>query len=308
MKTNKWTIADIPDLTGKVIIVTGGNSGLGYESVKAFVEKGATVIMASRSIEKAELAKKDMVIHSPEAKIHVMQLNLSDLNSVRLFVQEFKTQFNKLDILLNNAGIMMTPYGFTKDGFESQFGTNHLGHFALTGLLLDLILKTPQSRIVNVSSLAHKRGKIHFDDLLFNDGNSYDPMESYRQSKFANLLFTYELQRRLESAGSKTITVAAHPGVSITNLGNHLKGKLMYKIFMLFSGFLTHIPAQGALPQLRAAVDPMVQGGQYYGPDRMGEMKGDPVIVQSTKESHNLNDARKLWEVSEKLTGVHFEF
>ena len=308
MTTNKWTTSDIPDLSGKVIIVTGGNSGLGYESVKAFAEKGATVIMASRSVEKAEKARTELLIHIPGAKINIMQLNLSDLNSVKLFCQEFKTQYNRLDVLLNNAGIMMTPYSFTEDGFESQFGTNHLGHYALTGLLFDLIVKTPESRIVNVSSLAHKKGKIHFDNLLFNGGKSYDPMVSYRQSKFANLLFTYELQRRLKSSGLKTIAVAAHPGVSITNLGNHLKGKLLYKIFMLFSGILTHPQEQGALPQIRAAVDAAVKSGQYYGPDKMGEMKGDPVLVQSTPESHNLEEAKRLWEISEQMTGVKFKF
>lgn len=308
MKTKKWTTNDIPDLTGKVIIVTGGNSGLGYESVKAFAEKGAEVILACRSLDKGVQAKSEIDKNHPSAKIIAKKLDLMDLSSVIEFARDITMTYERLDVLLNNAGIMMTPYGLTKDGFESQFGTNHLGHFALTGLLLDLILKTPGSRIVNVSSLAHKKGKIHFDDFLFNDGKSYDPMDSYRQSKLANLLFTYELHRRLETLGSKTIAVAAHPGVSITNLANHLKGKMMFKVFMLFSGLVTHPPANGAMPQIRAATDPDVKGEQYYGPDRMGEMKGDPVVVQSTKASHNLEAAQKLWEVSEKLTKVKFEF
>lgn len=308
MKHNKWTTADISSLKGKVIIVTGGNSGLGYESVKAFAEKGAEVIMACRSLEKGAKAKAELDHGYPSAKIIVKQLDLMDLSSIMEFAKDINKSYDQIDVLLNNAGIMMTPYQFTKDGFESQFGTNHLGHFALTGLLFDLIVKTPDSRIVNVSSLAHKKGKIHFDDLLFDDGKSYDPMESYRQSKMANLLFTYELQRRLEKAGSKTITAAAHPGVSITNLANHLEGKLMYKVFMLFSGFITHPPSQGALPQIRASVDPEVQGGTYYGPDRMGEMKGDPVLVESTKPSHDPDDAKRLWEISEQMTGVKFNF
>ena len=308
MKSKKWNTANIPDLTGKVIIVTGGNSGLGYESVKAFAEKGAEVILACRSVDKGEKAKTDIAMGYPSAKIIVKKLDLMDLSTVVEFANNITKMYDRLDVLLNNAGIMMTPYQLTKDGFESQFGTNHLGHFALTGLLFDIILKTPGSRIVNVSSLAHKRGEIHFDDFMFDDGKSYDPMESYRQSKLANLLFTYELQRQLESSGSKTIAVAAHPGVSITNLAKHLKGKFMYKVFMLFSSFVTHSPASGALPQIRAAVDPDVKGGQYYGPERLAEMKGDPVLVQSTKRSHNLDDAQQLWKISEDMTGVKFNF
>jgi len=306
MKSNTWSKADIPNLSDKVIIVTGGNSGLGYESVKAFAEKGATVIMASRSVDKAEESKKQIADKNKAVKIVTMQLDLADLSSVKRFAQEFKSQYNRLDILLNNAGIMMTPYSFTKDGFESQFGTNHLGHFALTALLFDLIKKTSDSRIVNVSSLAHKNGKIYFDDLTFSNGKRYDPMKSYRQSKLANLLFTYELQRRLSESGHKTIALAAHPGVSMTNLANHLKGKFLFKIFMLFSGLLTHPQEMGALPQIRAAVDAEVNGGQYYGPDGLGEMKGDPVLVKSTPESHNKKDSRRLWEISEEMTGVKF--
>lgn len=308
MKSQKWKTNDIPDLTGKVIIVTGGNSGLGFESVKAFAEKGAEVILACRNVEKGELAKSEIVKSDPTSKIRVLELDLMNLSSIREFTSSFKSTYDQLDVLLNNAGIMMTPYQLTKDGFESQFGTNHLGHFALTGLLLDIIQQTPGSRVINISSLAHKGGTFDFEDLHYNNGSSYDPMKSYRRSKMANLLFTYDLQRKLATVQSDTISVAAHPGVSMTNLANHLKGSFMFKIFELIGGFISHDPAKGALPGIRASVDPKVQGGAYYGPDGMMEMKGNPVKVASNKASHDLDDAKKLWEVSEQLTGVKFKF
>lgn len=308
MSKQKWTTNDIPDLNGKTIIVTGGNSGLGFEAVKAFTNKGAHIIMASRSLEKAKKAKEDILAESPTGSIELGELNLSDLSSISNFVSEFRKKHSHLDVLLNNAGIMMTPCSFTKDGFESQLGTNHFGHFALTGQLMEIIQKTPGSRVVNVSSLAHKGGTFDFDDLLYSNGSSYDPMKAYRRSKMANLQFTYELQRKLGSAQSETIAVAAHPGVSMTNLANHLKGSFMYKVFELIGGLISHDPALGALPEIRASVDPEVQGGAYYGPDGMMEMKGNPVLVKSNKASHDLEIAKKLWEVSEKLTGVKFEF
>ena len=307
MIKSNWTTNNIPDLTGKVIIVTGGNSGLGYEAVKAFAKKGAKVYMTSRSIEKGQNAQKQILDEVSDAAIEVAQLNLADLSSVRKFANEFAGSEDRLDVLLNNAGIMMTPYSLTADGFENQFGTNHLGHFALTGLLLETISKTPESRIVNVSSIAHKGGSFDFNDLLYSNGKTYDPMKAYRRSKLANLLFTYELQRRLSSAGNGTIAVAAHPGVSMTNLANHLTNNLLLKILTPIVGLLLHSPAKGALPEIRAAVDPSVQGGQYYGPDGFREIAGSPVLVESNKASHNEDDAKKLWEVSEQLTGVKFK-
>lgn len=307
MSKQKWTTDNIPDLSGKVIIVTGGNSGLGYESVKAFVGNRAKVIMTCRSLEKGTKAKEQILNTFPEGKIELGELNLSDLSSIKKFAADFKAKHDRLDILLNNAGIMMAPFSITKDGFENQFGTNHLGHFTLTGLLIDIITKTPGSRIVNVSSLAHKKGKFDFSNLLYDDGKSYDPMKAYQRSKLSNLLFTYELQRKLNSS-KNTMVVAAHPGVSMTNLANHLKNTFMFKIFKAISGLITHSPAKGALPQIRAAVDPNVKPAEYYGPDGFNEMKGDPVVVQSTKASHDEEDARKLWEVSEKLTGLQYEF
>lgn len=307
MSNNRWTIKNIPELKGKTIIVTGGNSGLGYESVKAFAMKSAQVILASRSMEKGEEAKTRILNEQANSKIHVMELDLGDLESVKDFTDKFKKQHNRLDILLNNAGIMMTPYFKTKDGFEGQFGTNHLGHFALTGLLMDYLIKTPGSRVVNVSSAAHKQGKMDFDNLQFENGTGYSPMKSYGRSKLSNLLFTYELQRKLKPAGYETIAVAAHPGVAMTNLARYLEGKILYKLIYPIFKRMSQDQAMGALPQIRASVDSDVKAGEYYGPDGKREIKGYPVQVQSNAASHSTNDAEKLWDKSEKLTGVKFE-
>jgi NAD(P)-dependent dehydrogenase (short-subunit alcohol dehydrogenase family) len=308
MGKEKWTLENMPDLTGKVIIVTGGNSGLGYESVKAFAEKGAEVILTSRSIEKGETAKAEILNRNPDGKIVVMELDLMEFASIKKFANSFKEKYDRLDILLNNAGIMTTPYFLTKDGLEAQNGTNHFGHFALTGQLLDLIKKTPGSRVVNVSSNAHKYGKMDFEDFLFENGEGYTPMKSYARSKLANLVFTYELQRAFEANDIKSISVAAHPGASRTNLGRHLEDKWWFKpVFALMAPF-TQDQARGALPQIRAAVDPGVKGGEYYGPSGFGEMKGDPVLVKSNEASHHRADAWKLWEISEKLTGITYNF
>jgi NAD(P)-dependent dehydrogenase (short-subunit alcohol dehydrogenase family) len=303
-----WTIQNIPALTGKVVIVTGGNSGLGYESVKAFAMKDAEVILASRSLEKGEKARTAILQAVPEGKIQVMQLDLGDLESVKAFAADFRKKHKRLDILLNNAGIMMTPYFKTKDGFEGQFGTNHLGHFALTGLLFDLIQITPGSRIVNVSSGAHRNGVMDFDNLQYEDGKGYTPSKAYGRSKLANLLFTYELQRKLEASGSDTIALAAHPGIAMTNLARHMEGRLLFKILIPLFKRMAQDQAMGALPQLRASVDPGVKGSEYYGPDGKREWKGYPVVVQSNEASHNQQDAARLWEESERLTGVKFEF
>lgn len=303
-----WTFDNIPDLTGKIILVTGGNSGIGYESVKAFAIKGAEVILASRSIEKGEDARTQLVRYASEARINVMQLDLGSLDSVRNFASDFKKRFKRLDVLLNNAGIMMTPYFTTRDGFEGQLGTNHLGHFALTGHLLDLILNTPGSRIVNVSSGAHRNGEMDFTNLLFENGKGYTPTKAYGRSKLANLLFTYELQRKLEGAKKETIAVAAHPGIAMTNLARHLEGRFLFKLLRPVFKRMAQDQAMGALPQIRASVDPEVKGGEYYGPDGKREFKGYPIVVPSNRASHDLEDAAKLWAESEKLTGVKIVF
>jgi len=302
-----WTVENIPDLTGKIIIVTGGNSGLGYESVKAFASKGAEVVLACRSTEKGEEARTEILKAFPEGKIQVMQLDLGELESVRNFAASFKNSHKKLDVLLNNAGIMMTPYFTTKDGFEGQLGTNHLGHFALTGLLMDTVLQTEGARIVNISSGAHKNGKMDFSNLQYENGRDYSPMKAYGRSKLSNLLFTYELQRKLEAANKHTIAVAAHPGVALTNLARHLEGKILFKILTPLFKRMAQDPAMGALPQIRASVEPEVKGGEYYGPDGKKEYKGYPVLVPSNEASHNLQDATSLWEESVKLTGVNID-
>ncbi|MCK5703803.1 MAG: SDR family NAD(P)-dependent oxidoreductase, partial [Cyclobacteriaceae bacterium] len=301
MSKQKWTTDNIPDLTGKVIIVTGGNSGLGYESVKAFAEKGAEVILACRSIEKGDAAKLEIMQGNPTGTITIMQLDLMDLASIKNFASDYKLKYNQLDVLLNNAGIMTTPYGLTKDGFESQTGTNHLGHFALTGLLLDLIIKTSESRMVNVSSMAHKQGKMDFENLLYEGGKGYSRMGAYGRSKLANLLFTYELQRLFIANNIDSIVVAAHPGGSQTNLARHIEGKWWFKMLRPLIELLMQDQAQGTLPQIRASVDPNVKSGEYYGPDGFNEMTGLPILVKSNKASHSQEDARKLWEVSEEL-------
>ena len=302
-----WTTEHMPDLTGKIIVVTGGNSGLGYESVKAFAMKGAEVVLASRSAEKGEEARTEILKAIPDGKIKVMQLDLGDLGSVRNFATAFRENFKKLDVLLNNAGIMMTPYFQTKDGFEGQFGINHLGHFALTGLLMDVLLKTEGARIVNVSSGAHKRGEMDFSNLQYENGKDYSPIKAYGRSKLSNLLFTYELQRKLESAKNDTIAVAAHPGLAMTNLARDQKGKFLFKILAPLFKRMAQDQAMGALPQIRASVDPNVRAGEYYGPNGRNEMKGYPIVVQSSEASHNLKDAATLWEESENLTGVKFD-
>lgn len=301
--TENWTTQNIPDLTGKVIIVTGGNNGIGYEAAKEFSRKGAHTILACRNQEKAQKALEKIKAEIPDANAEVMLLDLASLQSIRQFSEAFTGKFDRLDVLLNNAGIMMVPYGKTADGFERQLGTNHLGHFALTGLLLDKLLATPGSRIVNISSLAHRQGEMDFDNLQFENGTGYTPQKAYGRSKLANLLFTYELQRRLEAAGTETIAIAAHPGVSNTALADHFPGvKYLRPLF----GFFMQPAAIGALPGIRAAVDPAAKGGQYYGPDHPRGVRGYPVVVESTPASHNQEDAQKLWEASEELTGVRY--
>jgi len=304
MKTNNWNTTHIQDLTGRTIIITGGNSGLGFEAAKALSEKGAWVIIACRSTEKGEAARNEIVAIHPNANITIMELDLMDLKSIRNFADQFKKKYSHLDILVNNAGIMMVPHRLTKDGFESQIGTNHLGHFALTGLLLDLLKKTPKSRVVNVSSMAHKSGVMDFDNLLYTNGEGYTPMKAYGRSKLSNLLFTYELQRFFETNKIDCIALAAHPGVSDTNLFNHAAPKWLMKVLKPLFLFMTQPAAMGALPELRAATDPNAKGSEYYGPNGKREIKGYPILVKSTKEAQNIEAGRKLWEISEKLTSV----
>jgi NAD(P)-dependent dehydrogenase (short-subunit alcohol dehydrogenase family) len=307
MKDN-WTATDIPDLTGKVIIVTGANSGIGFEEIKQFARKGARTIMASRNLIKAKKAAEKIRKKIPNAKIEIMELDLANLDSVHRFATSFSQNYDRLDVLVNNAGIMMVPYATTADGFESQIGTNHLGHFALTGLLLDKIKSTPSSRVVNVSSIGHRSGVMDFDNFMYDGGIDYSKMGAYGRSKLANLLFTYELNRRLKQADLSSIAVAAHPGISNTSLMDHMYG--IFKVILRpIMGLFVQSAAKGALPTIRAAVDPEVKGGEYYGPKgRKNEFRGPPMKVESNEASHNQEDARKLWELSENLTKITFKF
>jgi NAD(P)-dependent dehydrogenase (short-subunit alcohol dehydrogenase family) len=303
---HNWTTANIPDLTGKVVIVTGANIGTGYEAAKEFARKGAQTILACRSMQKAQAAVDRIRKKVPAALAEVMHLDLSSLASVHKFAEVFKSKYDRLDILVNNAGIMWLPPGKTEDGFERHFGTNHLGHFALTGLLIDLLQNTPVSRVVTVSSMGHRSGSMDFDDLMFDKAETYQRQKVYGRSKLANLLFTYELQRRLESANTDVIAVAAHPGMCKTDLLSKPESPLFFRLVMPLSGLFVQSAAMGALPILRASVDLEVRGGEYYGPGGKNESRGYPVIVQSNEASHNMEDAVRLWEVSQELTGIHY--
>ena len=236
-----------------------------------------------------------------------MRLDLADLDSVAAFAVEFKAHHDRLDLLINNAGIMWCSYAITEDGFESQFGTNYLGHFALTGLLIDLLRKTTGSRVINVSSMGHRMGKMDFNNLMYDKGKGYSPHWAYGRSKLAILLFTYELQRRFEEAEANTIAVAAHPGSSNTNLERYLMSKWYFRLLKpILSWLMQQSAAMGALPTIRAAVDPDVKGGQYYGPKGFLQVRGYPVVVDSNKASYNMADAQQLWRISEHLTGVSY--
>jgi NAD(P)-dependent dehydrogenase (short-subunit alcohol dehydrogenase family) len=309
MSEERWTAERIPDLTGKVIIVTGGNTGLGLESVKVFAGKGAEVVLASRSVEKGDRAKSAVESGDPQGKVVVMQLDLTDLEGIKGFVAELRSRYNRLDILLNNAGIMAAPYFVTKDGFEGQMGTNHLGHFALTGQLLDLLIRTVGSRVVSVSSGAHKFGRMDFDNLLFENGKGYSPIRAYGRSKLANLLFTYELQRQFEKQKINSMAVAAHPGGAKTELGRSFERRPGYRLISPLWDLFSQSAAMGVLAQLRASADPDVKGGDYYGPyNGINGMTGYPRLVRSSAASCSREDAKKLWEISERLTGVRFQF
>jgi NAD(P)-dependent dehydrogenase (short-subunit alcohol dehydrogenase family) len=294
-----WTIADIPAQTGRTAVITGANTGLGFETAKALAEKGARVVIAVRNVDKGKQAADRIA-----GDVEVQELDLTSLASIRSAAEALKSRFDRIDLLINNAGVMTTPKGTTKDGFELQFGTNHLGHFALTGLLLDRILDVPGSRVVTVSSNGHKMGgAIHWDDLQWE--RSYSRMGAYTQSKLANLLFTYELQRRLAPRGT-TIAVASHPGTATTDLARSLPRPIERAFLVAAPVLFAQTADGGALPSLRAATDPGVLGGQYYGPDGIGQQRGAPVVVASSALSYDLAQQQRLWAVSEELTGVTF--
>ncbi len=298
-----WTAADVPDQTGRTAIVTGANTGIGFEAAAVLAARGATVVLACRDLDKAKLAADRVAASASGAAVQVQRLDLAALASVRAAAGELRDRYDRIDLLVNNAGVMWTPRQTTADGFELQFGTNHLGHFALTGLLLDRLLATPGSRVVTISSIGHRTGRIHFDDLQLE--RRYGRHRAYAQSKLANLMFTYELQRRMAAAGAGTIAVAAHPGGSRTELTRHLPRGLS-RVNRLVEPLWAQSADMGALPTLRAATDPRVQGGEYYGPDGFAEGRGHPKRVGSSRRSHDAEAQRRLWAVSEELTGVGY--
>lgn len=302
-----WTTDNIPSMIGKTIIVTGGNSGLGLQAVKAFAEKGALVVLACRNLVKGDEARLSIIKQQPQALIRVMELDLADLKSIRVFATTFSKDFSQLHILLNNAGIMMPPYQLTKDGIESQQGVNHFGHFALTGLLLPKLKATPNSRVVNVSSMAHKNGTVDFNNLLYENGVGYSPMGAYSRSKLENLLFTYGLQKFFNDNRLNIKTTVAHPGVSDTNLFNSIGGSIWQSILRSLFSKMVQPASMGALPLLRACVEPNVAGGEYFGPDGFAEMKGYPVRVQPMKKATDPAKIKKLWDFSEKVTAVKYK-
>jgi NAD(P)-dependent dehydrogenase (short-subunit alcohol dehydrogenase family) len=304
MSDDQWTTNDMPDQTGRTAVVTGANTGLGLATAKALAERGASVVLAVRNLDKGKQAAATITTASPGADVTVQRLDLSSLASVREAATELRTGHDRIDLLINNAGVMYTPRSTTADGFELQFGTNHLGHFALTGLLLDRLLAAEGSRVVTVSSVGHRiRSRIDFDDLAFE--GRYSRVAAYGRSKLANIMFTYELQRRLAEAGSTTLAVAAHPGGSNTELVRN-SPLVVRALNAAFGSLIAQSAAMGALPTLRAATDPAVHGGQYYGPDGFREVRGHPTVVESSRRSHETETQHRLWTVSENLTGVTY--
>ena len=296
-KKQQWDTRLMLDQSGKVAIVTGAASGLGFEVSRALAGKGAKVVMAVRDTEKGGEAVRKIVREHERADIEVMKLDLADLSSVRKFTDDFRKGRYRLDLLIDNAGVMAVPFEKTADGFELQFGTNHLGHFALTILLIDMLKKVPGSRVVTVSSGAHSVGMLDFGDLNW-ENRKYNKWQAYGDSKLANLYFTFELQRRLDEEGINTLAVAAHPGWSATNLQRH-QGWLV-----LLNSIFGQPAGMGALPVLYAATAPDVHGGDYFGPDGPGKMRGYPIRARSSRRSRDVEQARRLWQISEKMTGI----
>ncbi len=295
-----WTAGDIPDQSGREVVVTGANTGIGFETARALARKSAHVTLACRNVEKGREAVRRILAESPDCAAFLMQLDLADLRSVEAFAARYREQHERLDLLILNAGVMIPPASKTAQGFELQFGVNHLGHFALTGALLPLVRATEGSRVVVLSSTAATRAVMRFDDLNF-EKRGYRAWQAYGQSKLANQLFALELQRRLRAAGSSVIVTAAHPGWTATDLQRN-SGLMRF-----LNRLLAMQPPQGALPTLRAATDPEAAGGDYYGPDGFFQMRGYPERVDMVKQARKAGDAARLWEISEKLTGVRYD-
>lgn len=304
-----WSEADIPELTGVTALVTGASSGIGLEVARGLASRGAHVVLAVRSLERGQAAASAILATSPRASLEVMALDLADLGSVHRFAKGVGSKLPALDRLINNAGVASPSLQRTADGFELVFGTNHLGHFALTGLLLPTILAAPKARVVTVTSVTHAKGQIDFDNL---DGSKgYKPARAYAQSKLANALFAYELQRRLSAVGAEQISVAAHPGWAATNMTIGSGGdqqRMRDRLLRLLAKRFAPSAAQGARPILYAATSGDVRGGDFIGPSGRFGVGGNPARIRSSDRSYDEDLARRLWEVSERMTGVHYTF
>jgi NAD(P)-dependent dehydrogenase (short-subunit alcohol dehydrogenase family) len=306
----KWTARDIPDQTGRTVLITGANSGLGLRSAEALAAAGATVLMACRNAEKAAVAQEQVAAKATGPAPEVVRLDLSDLDDVAACAERLAGQLDHVDVLMNNAGVMAVPLARTPQGFEMQMGTNHLGHFALTGRLLPLLLRADAPRVVTVSSFGHKPGRIRFDDPNWQKGR-YHAWPAYFQTKLANLLFTAELDRRSTETGAKLLAAAAHPGYASTNLtasGPGSYGAVIRQGGVLVDKVMGQSDAKGALPQLYAATMPDVGGNDYYGPDGFLEQRGYPTKVGRTRRAQDADAARRLWSLSEDLTGVTYRW
>jgi NAD(P)-dependent dehydrogenase (short-subunit alcohol dehydrogenase family) len=304
----RWTAADVPDQSGRVAIVTGANSGLGLATARELARAGASVVLAVRDPSgKGQEAAARIRAAVPAAELEMSALDLADLGSVREFAGRVAGAHERIDLLINNAGIMAAPRRLTKDGFESQFGTNHLGHFALTGLLLPALLGSPAPRVVTVSSWLHRKGTLRFDDLQ--GEHKYDRWGAYGQSKLANLMFCFELQRRSTEADSPLLSLAAHPGYASTNLQFAATDRFYEKAFgWIGNRIIAQSADMGALPTLYAATMPDLPGGTYVGPGGRSEQRGYPKVVGAAGKAYDEDAWRRLWEISEKLTGVRYEF
>jgi NAD(P)-dependent dehydrogenase (short-subunit alcohol dehydrogenase family) len=303
----RWTAADVPDLTGRTAVVTGASGGLGMETARVLAARGADVVLACRDMTKAERAAGLIRAERGRGSVRIVRLDLASLASVREAADRIRETCTRLDLLINNAAVMQPPYQRTVDGFELTFATNHLGHFALTGHVLGMLLETPGSRIVTVSSVGHREGEMRFDDLQFS--RKHNGSRAYWQSKLANLLFTYELSARLQAAGAETIALAAHPGVVATELyrtSSWLERTVVGSRMRWLNFRLVHSVERGALPMLRAATDPAARAGQYYGPGGRRGYIGFPVLEEPSPRARSEADRRRLWEISEQLTGVSY--
>lgn len=299
MSNTSWTVQDIPNQKGQVIIITGATSGLGKEASKVLANKNATVIMAVRNTNKAEKVANEIRADFPNAQLDIRHLDLGSLDSIKSFVTDFSKDYKQLDVLINNAGVMACPYSKTADNFEIQMGTNHFGPFALTGLLMPMLKKSTGARIVSTSSIAHRQGNIDFSDINW-ENRTYKTNKAYSDSKIANLYFTYELSRKLAGKENAPKITAAHPGWTKTDLQKHSL------LFRMLNPIFSQGVQDGVLPTLRAAFDPNAQSGDYFGPNKMMEMRGIPVKVSSNNLSQDQMIAEHLWEVSEELTGVNY--